>query len=195
MTLLRTVNLRCVLVMLAVGCTAAELEMTAFVGQNVLLPCPCSERTVQVTWQIKSTVVNHYNAGDNTPQEDSFKEKSRLFLPNQKGNCSLLLLQVSSEDQKIFTCYTFNEDVMNTQNINLTVRGSPKTLINSSTDSSPARETNKLHAGLLVGILLTIAVVSGVTGFLLLRKRRQRIQRMVFMDPQAGLPMVEPSPV
>ncbi|KAL6484924.1 hypothetical protein MHYP_G00069690 [Metynnis hypsauchen] len=197
MTLSRTVNLMCVLVMLAVGCTAAELEMTAFVGENVLLPCPCSEATDQVTWQIKdkSIVVNHYNAGDNTPQDDSFKDKSRLFMPSQKGNCSLLLFRVSSEDQKIFTCYTFNEDVMNTQNINLTVIELPETQSNPSTDFSPARETKKLHAGLLVGILLTLAVVSGVIGFLLLRKRRQKRQIMVFVDPQAELPMVEPSPV
>ncbi|XP_037394963.1 uncharacterized protein si:dkey-192g7.3 isoform X1 [Pygocentrus nattereri] len=196
MTLSRTVNLMCILVMLTVGCTAADIEMTAFIGENVLLPCPCSETTDQVTWQIngKPIVVNHYNAEDNTPRDDSFTNKSRLFLPYQKGNCSLLLFQVSSEDQKIFTCYTFNESHMNTQNINLTVIAElPER--DPSTDPLPIGETKKLHAGLLVGILLTLAVVSGVLGFLLLRKQRQRTQRMGFMDPQAGLPMVKPSPV
>ncbi|XP_036445582.1 uncharacterized protein si:dkey-192g7.3 [Colossoma macropomum] len=197
MTLSRTANLMCVLVMLAVDSTAAELKMTALAGENVLLPCPCSKATDQVTWQIdESIVVNHYSAlvKDNRPPADSFKDRSRLFMPNQKGNCSLLLFRVSSEDQKIFTCYTFVADEdMNKLNINLTVT-EPKTRSNPSTDP-PAGESKKPHAGFLVGVLLLLAVVSGVIGALLLRKQRQKIQRTVFMDPQAGLPIVELSPV
>lgn len=91
------------------GGTATHINAT--VGENVLLPCDCSETTYRVVWQDGLIVVNYFSsAGRKYNINDSYKTRSLLFLSSEKGNCTLLLLQVSFADQRNLTCYTFDNN-------------------------------------------------------------------------------------
>lgn len=82
--------------------------MTAFVGQDVMLPCPCSEDANKLVWQIgEEKVVNHC-CNETHPIHEFYEKRSEVFLSTTKGNCSLLLRDVSLEDTKTFTCFIFN---------------------------------------------------------------------------------------
>ncbi|KAI4901349.1 hypothetical protein NFI96_033821 [Prochilodus magdalenae] len=202
MALSRAVIMMCFLAMLPVGNTTEISETTALVGQNVSLPCPCSEKVEKVVWQIKKgkdhyLIVNHYNANkqDITPPHDSFKDRSHVSPKN--GQCSLLLYNVSPQDQEIFTCYTFTTGEMpDTHSVNLTIIESPKPQVNPSMKPSPSR-AESAH-GLIAGIFSSVALLVGVViiGVILFIKYRQRRPKTeAFMDPQAGLSMMSHSPV
>ncbi|XP_066542970.1 uncharacterized protein si:dkey-192g7.3 isoform X2 [Hoplias malabaricus] len=194
----------CIWAILLMGNTATEVQMTAYVGGQVLLPCPCTNKTVQVAWQHGTQIVNQYNEEelDNTLPAESYKGRSLLFLSNEKGNCSLKLFDISLSDQKTYTCFTFSRSsALNQYNVFLTV-------LNKATDvpltQTPESETSplppeKIHAAVSVGVPLSLLVLvilaGGFIWVLLTRRRQRRIQRTIVVDPQAGLPIMKQSPV
>ncbi|XP_072541292.1 uncharacterized protein [Salminus brasiliensis] len=198
MALTRVVLMACLLAVRSTGRTAAASEITAFEGANVLLPCPCSSTTEEVVWQTGEVVVNHYNALKNHSNKphDLYKDRSVLYLPKEKGKCSLLLLQVSESDQRNFTCYTFDEETLNENLVSLTVS---RKMTDFTETPSFTPETDEVYGNIKVGFPLTLigfGIVAIIICVILLRRRRQRIQRReIILDPMAGLPVIEYSPV
>ncbi|XP_059418229.1 uncharacterized protein LOC132153071 isoform X2 [Carassius carassius] len=78
-------------------------NVTGFVGQNVLLPCNCSNDPEALIWQRDQRIVNVH------PYEkiidDAYVDRTQLFLNKEKRNCSLLLINVSSEDTGLYTSH------------------------------------------------------------------------------------------
>ncbi|MCJ8732508.1 hypothetical protein PDJAM_G00212100 [Pangasius djambal] len=174
---------------LAVSCMdsrAAEpiQNMIVSVGQNVILPCPCSEDTNKLVWQIgEEIVVNHCCEAEDPPHE-SYVNRTQVFLSFTKGNCSLLLRDVSLNDVRTFTCYIFNgeESLEHMHEVGLKVEENDR----------------ESHTGFSVGVPLSLILVilAGLIVALLIRKHRQRRPRMVVIqDPQAKLPIMNHNPV
>lgn len=83
--------------------------MNVSVGQDVMLPCPCSEDTDNLVWQIGEEIVVNHCCKTKDPLHESYVNRTQVFMSSTKGNCSLLLHNVSLDDKKNFTCYIFNE--------------------------------------------------------------------------------------
>lgn len=85
-----------------------------------MLPCPCSEDTNQLVWQIGEEIVVNHCCGFNHPLHETYSNRTEVFLLKMKGNCSLLLHDVSFDDKKTFTCYVFGKhNFMNRHNVGL----------------------------------------------------------------------------
>lgn len=98
--------------------------MDVFVGQTVMLPCPCSEDTNKLVWQIGEEIVVNHCCEEKYPPHKSYVNRTQIFLSSTKGNCSLRLHVVSKDDKKMFTCYFFNEkQSLNIYKVELKVKG------------------------------------------------------------------------
>ncbi|GAA6077053.1 uncharacterized protein si:dkey-192g7.3, partial [Tachysurus ichikawai] len=161
--------------LLAVSCmdsraTEPNQILSVSVGQSVTLPCPCSEDTNKLVWQIGEEIVVNHCCTDDDPLHESYVYRTQLFLLNTKGNCSLLLRNASLNDQKRFTCYVFEgkDNLQNKYEVELNV--------------------NEPHTGFKVGVPLSLILVLLTVLIVALFIRRQRRPRMVVIqDPHAKL--------
>ncbi|XP_026073529.1 uncharacterized protein LOC113053078 [Carassius auratus] len=78
-------------------------NVAGFVGQDVLLPCNCSNNLKELVWQRDLRVVN-FHSHEISKIDDAYVDRTQLFLNKEKRNCSLLLIKVSSEDAGLYTC-------------------------------------------------------------------------------------------
>ncbi|KAF7709452.1 uncharacterized protein si:dkey-192g7.3 [Silurus meridionalis] len=192
--------------LLAVFCFDSKAAKTSesinvIAGQNVMLPCPCSEDTERVVWQIGEEIVVN-QCCENHPQDQFYVNRTQVFLLSAKGNCSLLLRNVALKDATEFTCYTFDsESFQDMQKVTLNVE---EPYINSQSHTSshivlPTPGTrNEPHTGFSVGVPITLILVIlfGLIVALFIRKHRQRQPRMMEIEkPHLRLPIVDHTPV
>ncbi|KAB5577023.1 hypothetical protein PHYPO_G00205220 [Pangasianodon hypophthalmus] len=193
---------------LAVSCMdsrAAEpiQYMSVSVGQNVILPCPCSKDTNKLVWQIGEEIVVNHCCEEEDPPHESYVNRTQVFLSFTKGNCSLLLRDVSLNDERIFTCYIFNgeESLDHMHEVGLKVEvftAVDQGQTSSFNDPSTTKNDSEPHTGFSVGVPLSLILVilAGLIVALIIRKHQQRRPRMVVIqDPQAKLPIMIHTPV
>uniref|UniRef100_A0A673JT49 Si:dkey-192g7.3 n=1 Tax=Sinocyclocheilus rhinocerous TaxID=307959 RepID=A0A673JT49_9TELE len=77
---------------------------TGFTGQDVLLSCNCSNDPKELIWVKGQRVVN-VHPHDKSIIDDSYVDRTQLFLNKEKRNCSLLLLNIFSADAGLYTCH------------------------------------------------------------------------------------------
>lgn len=98
--------------------------MSVSAGQDVMLPCPCSEDTNKLVWQIGEEIVVNHCCKMKDPVHESYVNRTQVFLSRTKGNCSLLLYGVVMKDEKTFTCYIFDgEKLQSMHKVGLKVEG------------------------------------------------------------------------
>lgn len=108
---------------------------TANLGQDELLSCflstaasssPASVTKVSVTWEKKNGLVYKFDNGapDLVKQDPQFKDRTQLF-PTKlvTGNASLLLRNVKSSDEGVYTCTISSSGGGGTVNIDLRTAG------------------------------------------------------------------------
>ncbi|KAJ8253231.1 hypothetical protein GJAV_G00210530 [Gymnothorax javanicus] len=108
--------------------------INASAGMDVLLPCHCPWKPKPpdgpyVVWQIGDIrIVDYYTSELNkTGIDPLFLGRTQLFLPNDMGNCSLLLKNVTTVDNETYTCHYKNP--RHTQaDVTLTVSEAPPKL-------------------------------------------------------------------
>lgn len=178
-------------------------NMSVFTGENVILPCPCSEDTKNLVWQIGEEIVVNHCCKEKDPLHESYVNRTQVFLSFSKGNCSLLLRDVSNNDQRIFTCYVLDQEkrLKHMHKVRLIVEVAKES--NRSTINDPSTTTeshDEPHRGFSVGVLFSLVMIlvilAGLIVVLLIRKHQQRRPRMeVKQDPQAKLPIMDHTPV
>ncbi len=81
-------------------------SVTGFVGKDVLLSLNCTDNPKELVWQKGDIVVNVH------PQDksiiDDYGNRTQLFINQEKGNCSLLLRNISTEDAGLYTCHVLD---------------------------------------------------------------------------------------
>ncbi|KAI7808559.1 uncharacterized protein si:dkey-192g7.3 [Triplophysa rosa] len=172
---------------LAVGePTGVQYTEKAFVGDSVLLPCACSGMTTSLVWQIGVRVVSFYpqNENDKSPINESYLNRTQLFLHMEKSNCSLLLHKVSLVDSGVYTCYVLTNVTkgitsLKPLQVNLTVYEHE-----NGTKGIQEGGENKDSSSVHIGIPILAVVIILAAGLLLtlraLRRRKQR-QNIVYV--------------
>ncbi|XP_031150889.1 uncharacterized protein LOC116046624 [Sander lucioperca] len=74
---------------------------------SVLLPCACSERNLheEFRWQMEepnATLVFKYNTTSNF--DPKYKDRAKIFLSENRNNCSVLFTNVTANDQGKYGC-------------------------------------------------------------------------------------------
>ncbi|XP_041739128.1 ICOS ligand-like isoform X1 [Coregonus clupeaformis] len=92
---------------------SAQSDVQAIVEQKVLLQCPCVKRNekMNIYWQLEehTTVLYHDGSHNNTTIGNGYENRVRLFLNEDKDNCSLLLSGITVADNGVYKCsYTAN---------------------------------------------------------------------------------------
>ncbi|XP_029113662.1 CD276 antigen-like isoform X2 [Scleropages formosus] len=85
--------------------------LLALAGTDFLLPCSCPEEEKSILiWQKNLSVVAQYDPEDDEQVVDgSFRNRTRLYYPAEKDNCSLLLRRASVKDEGNYSCYYKSE--------------------------------------------------------------------------------------
>uniref|UniRef100_A0A3Q4G8Q7 Ig-like domain-containing protein n=1 Tax=Neolamprologus brichardi TaxID=32507 RepID=A0A3Q4G8Q7_NEOBR len=96
------------------------------VGEDVILPChlepPFNVSTLTVEWKRNKTYVHVYRSMKHDPnqQNSHFINRTYLFCDEiGKGNISLLLRNVSKEDEGVYICYVPKLHSQDTTNVKL----------------------------------------------------------------------------
>ncbi|KAK2904848.1 hypothetical protein Q8A67_006647 [Cirrhinus molitorella] len=171
----------------AVGKTITS-NQTGFVGKDVLLSCNCSDEYNELVWQKGMTVLNTYPQ-DESAIDVSYKNRTQLFLNNEKRNCSLLIHNITKEDEGLYTCHALAS--VNTvysrkqSDIFLTVSEKVDVSLQPYTDSVSAVSPVSIGVPILV-VVLILAVSLLLT--LLIRRRHPTITDT---DLRAEEPMLE----
>ncbi|XP_069053482.1 CD276 antigen homolog [Lepisosteus oculatus] len=98
------------LVLLSAFITAcSNTSQLGIIGEDVMLPCNCEmeENIEYLVWQIgEHRVVDAFIKGkrNQDEQDEEFRNRTKLFFKEKKGNCSLQMSLVSIADEHIYTC-------------------------------------------------------------------------------------------
>lgn len=159
--------------------TGVQYTEKASVGNSVLLLCPCSGMPKELVWQIGDGVVNLYpqNGNDKSSIDESYINRTQLFLHMEKSNCSLLLHNVSGVDSGVYTCYVLTNVVegvtsQKSLQVNLTVYENNE----GSQDIRKGGE-NKDLTSVHIGIPILAVVLILAAGLLLIQMLRRRRQK------------------
>ncbi|KAF5896369.1 sodium channel subunit beta-2-like, partial [Clarias magur] len=154
------------------GTAESMKNMTVSVGKSVMLPCPCSLDTKRLVWQIGEEIVVNHCCEANDPINESYQTRTQVFMAFTKGNCSLLLHNVSLNDSKKFTCYIFeNMNTLKWHEVQLTVEDAE----NHTLPSPLSHSIKSFSVGIPLSLMVLLAVLV-VT--LLIRRQRQKRPKM-----------------
>ncbi|XP_060739656.1 uncharacterized protein LOC132854982 [Tachysurus vachellii] len=96
------------------------IEITAYTGDSVLLPCSCTElhrKPETFTWK-KITDGNNWT--QISPESDEYKERFQLVNDHSSGNLSLLISHLTEQDGGVYRCDVKGGEY---RYISLTVKG------------------------------------------------------------------------
>ncbi|KAF4108882.1 uncharacterized protein si:dkey-192g7.3 [Onychostoma macrolepis] len=170
----------------AVGQTLTD-NLTGYVGMDVLLSINCSNDPKELVWQKGDRVVN-VHPQDKSIIDDSYVDRTQLFINKENRNCSLLLRNISATDAGLYTCHALvrvDNDVWSSKSkeVNLTV---------SEMENDPEKHTEDYSVtavSVSVPILLVMLILAVSLLLTLLMKRHHR--RNTDIDSPAEKPMLQ----
>ncbi|ROL41981.1 Obscurin [Anabarilius grahami] len=165
-----------------------ETNVLGFVGHSVLLPCGCSN-VPRLVWQKGERVVSVYPEDKSSPIDQDYMDRTEIFLRTEKTNCSLKILNISSADEGVYTCYSIFSLIGNARSteslkVNLTVSEIVPIPSRDSLTEDKSVTAVTISVPILAVLLLAVAVI-----LTLLIRRRHRTN----MDPDlpAQQPMIK----
>ncbi|XP_076124230.1 uncharacterized protein LOC143104158 [Alosa pseudoharengus] len=180
----------CCTLRIATGCSLMEkdtiFEIVKSSGESVLLPCSCSSLHVKpesVIWNFYRWRGSQYDPRiDVSSTSGPYRGRVQMFNHLSPGNASLLISELTEEDQGIYTCY-LNEEV---RRINLLIHAStstPKAPPKTHTPATNEKDTSRNggtetppYIFILVAVLLLPPLLGGVI-FLYMRHKGQKGER------------------
>ncbi|XP_074515127.1 uncharacterized protein LOC141782519 [Sebastes fasciatus] len=101
--------------------SGGEVTREGVLGESVLLPCNCSERDLDEEFQWQKETPKKEPVFNGTTFEDKYKGRAKIFLPENNNNCSILLTNITAEDQGEYTCRFYSGRVYNKEYVNLSL--------------------------------------------------------------------------
>ncbi|XP_016144206.1 sodium channel subunit beta-2-like [Sinocyclocheilus grahami] len=154
----------------AVGQTLKS-NATGFVGKDVLLSFNCFNVPKELIWQKGDRVVNAHSQ-DKINIDDSYVDRTQLFLNEEKRNCSLLLRNISTADAGLYTCHALDSVDNNiwskeSTEVNLTVESNPEKVGQTEEESVTAVSVS-------VPIAVVVLILAVILLLILLNRRQHR---------------------
>ncbi|XP_059199014.1 putative butyrophilin subfamily 2 member A3 [Centropristis striata] len=135
-------NMRVFLGVLMALIVKGDERVDGILGGSVLLRCNCSERDTakQFKWQMgEEKLVFRYN-GTTSSFNGTYKGRSKIFLSENRENCSLLLTNITADDKGQYICI-FHDEAYQRSEVNLIISGesfTPEPVI-APTSETPTR--------------------------------------------------------
>lgn len=100
------------------------VNITGVFGEKVLLPCSCPNATVneELRWQNDKSKEKVYDNKSNNIS-DRYRNRSEIFLPWNPNNCSILLTNITADDQGTYRCGYEINGLYKKDFVNLSVSG------------------------------------------------------------------------
>nr|XP_040058267.1 uncharacterized protein si:dkey-192g7.3 [Gasterosteus aculeatus aculeatus] len=141
-----------------------ETTIKGVLGHSVLLPCTCKNGT-KLNWQ--------WNDTEPLNTSNRYTGRTKTFLSENGNNCSILLANVTSEDQGKYKC-CFHNEVYHYSFVHLSVSESePPT---DSTTLNPQRSSGTEESTRFIKVFPIMFVV-GLFLFLLYRVQKRRVHQ------------------
>lgn len=95
---------------------------------SVLLPCPCSHRDLDkgLRWQkekLHPILVVKYPKNHSRGGDDTYLGRVNVFLHDNSSNCSVLLANITTEDQGMYRCSFYKDDRHSKKFVYLNITG------------------------------------------------------------------------
>lgn len=94
--------------------------------ETVLLPCPCSHNLdKEFKWQMdkpKAILVLKYN-NNISSFGNGYEGRAKMFLPEKSNNCSVLLANITADDQGTYRCSFYMQQMYTKQFVYLNISG------------------------------------------------------------------------
>lgn len=94
-------------------CSADDVRViSGCLEDTVLLPCPCSRNPdKEFKWQMDEPqrILVLKNTKNESSFGDSYKGRVTMFLPEESNNCSVLLANITADDQGKYKCIFYNQ--------------------------------------------------------------------------------------
>lgn len=150
----------------------SDEPVKANVGEDVILPChlepPFNVSTLTVEWKHNKTYVHVYRSMKHDPnqQNSHFINRTSLFCDEiGKGNISLLLRNVSKEDEGLYICHVPKlHSQVRKGSITLKVdatKHDTKQFNGSSNNNSTQNSIGGIAGGTVIAVIVVIAVIAG----------------------------------
>lgn len=102
------------------------MTIIGIVEDRVLLPCPCQNRNLfdEFRWQMEQPIrakVLSYN--NKTSVSDKYKDRAYTFQNEDIYNCSLLLTNITADDQGKYRCSFRHKGMYKVSFVHLNVSG------------------------------------------------------------------------
>ncbi|KAJ8246653.1 hypothetical protein GJAV_G00253930, partial [Gymnothorax javanicus] len=132
-----------------------QATVPALIGQDALLPCPCPHSFSgkhYLVWQIGLHSCVDYTIADESKAERDplYRNRTRLFYPVDRGNCSLLLHNVRVSDEKTYSCLYKNSDQTPT-NVTVALQVAAHYSLQCSSDTSRGQHQCRASGGFPMG--------------------------------------------
>lgn len=81
--------------------------ISGYLEETILLPCPCSHNLdKEFTWQMDEprTILVLKYTNNRSSFGDGYKGRAKMFLPEKRNNCSVMLANITANDQGKYRC-------------------------------------------------------------------------------------------
>ncbi|XP_067459914.1 uncharacterized protein si:dkey-192g7.3 isoform X1 [Thunnus thynnus] len=155
-------NMKTFLVLLMVLIASGEEEKTinGILEDSVLLPCSCPNRNSNKVfkWQMekpKMTRVFQYDEG--TPNSlDRYEGRIQTFVAENSKNCSILLTNITKDDQGKYNCIFHEEDKYTRRSVNLNLSGKSHQRQSKQTSNQPTGSVSSMTHWKSIPVVVTL---------------------------------------
>lgn len=103
------------------------MTITGNLESSVLLPCNCLQRNLdgEFMWQMENPrkVLLVKNTKNTSNYNGGYKDRAKLFLHENSNNCSILLTNITVDDQGRYRCKFYKEKTYMRVFVNLNISG------------------------------------------------------------------------
>lgn len=156
-------NMRTFLVLLMVLIASGEEEKTinGILEDSVLLPCSCPNRNSNKVfkWQMekppKTTLVFQYDEITRNSL-NRYEGRIQTFVAENRENCSILLTNITEDDQGKYKCIFYIEEEYNRYIVNLNLSGKSHQRQSKQTSNPPTGSVSSMTHWKSIPVVVTL---------------------------------------